>query len=130
MENKNLEEMTAKELCRLFSELEDLRQDCKDVFTMVVDGIEYNANNQRTETRYMINGEPVDAMRFFYLQDLAKIELVCRYGLSIQARPRHRRKPKRTELDGIITIPTSLLDETETYDEETILGKDDNNAYL
>ena len=111
MENKNLEEMTAKELCRLFSELDDLRQDCKDVFTMVVDGIEYNANNQRTETRYMINGEPVDAMRFFYLQDLAKIELACRYGLSIQARPRNRRKPKQMEPDGIITLPEGLADE-------------------
>jgi len=111
MENKNLEEMTAKELCRLFSELEDLRQDCKDVFTMVVDGKEYNANNQRTETQYLINGKPVDAKHFFYLQDLAKIELACRYGLSIQARPRNRRKPKQMEPDGIITLPESLVDE-------------------
>lgn len=111
MENKKLEEMTAKELCRLFSELEDVRQNCKDIFTVVVDGKEYDANNQRTETQYMINGEPVDAKRFFYLQDLAKIELACRYGLSIQARPRNRRKLKQTESDGIITLPESLVDE-------------------
>jgi len=125
MENKKLEEMTAAELCRLFSQLEDLRQNCKDIFTMVVDGKEYDANNQRTKTQYLINGEPVDAKRFFYLQDLAKIELVCRYGLSIQARPRNRRKPKQMEPDGIITLPESLVDETEAYDEENILGKDD-----
>jgi len=111
MENKNLEEMTAKELCSLFSQLEDLRQNCKYVFTMVVDGKEYDANNQRTETQYMINWEPVDAKRFFYLQDLAKIELACRYGLSIQARPRNRRKPKQMEPDGIITLPEGLADE-------------------
>ncbi len=113
MENKKLEEMTAKELCRLFSELEDVRQNCKDVFTMVVDGKEYDVNNQRAETQYMINGETVDAKRFFYLQDLAKIELACRYGLSIQARPRSRRKPKQMEPDGVITIPESLLGEEE-----------------
>ena len=110
MENKKLEEMTAAELCRLFSQLEDLRQNCKDIFTMVVDGKEYDANNQRTKTQYLINGEPVDAKSFFYLQDLAKIELACRYGLSIQARPRNRRKPKQMEPDGIITLPESLVE--------------------
>lgn len=94
MAGKRLGKMSANDLIRLFSELEKVKQGEEDTFAMAVDGKSYYANTHRTDAPYVIDGEPVNAETFFYLQELAKIELACRYGVSIQARPPHRRKPK------------------------------------
>lgn len=95
MPGKRLNKMSANELIRLFSILEKIKQGEEDTFAMVVDGRNYCCNTYRKESPYVIDGEPVTAEQFFYLQELAKIELACRYGVSIQARPPHRRKPKK-----------------------------------
>lgn len=94
MTGKRLGKMSANELIRLFSELERLKQGEEDTFAMVVDGKAYCANTHRKESPFVLGGEEVTAERFFYLQELARIELACRFGISIQARPPHRRKPK------------------------------------
>ena len=95
MEGKRIAKMSANDLIRLFSELEKIKQGEEDTFAMVVDGKAYYANTHREESPYVIEGEAVTAEQFFYLQELAKIELACRYGVSIQARPPHRRKSKK-----------------------------------
>ena len=95
MTGKRLGKMSANELIRLFSELEKVKQGEEDTFAMVVDGKAYCANTHRKKSPFVIEGEAVTAEQFFYLQELARIELACRFGISIQARPPHRRKPKK-----------------------------------
>lgn len=95
MAGKRLEKMSANELIRLFSELAKVKQGEEDTFAGVYDGKVYCCNTHRTDAPYVIGGEPVTAEQFFYLQELAQIELACRFGVSIQARPPHRRKPKK-----------------------------------
>lgn len=94
MAGKRLGKMSANQLIRLFSELERVKQGEEYTFAVVVDEKAYCCNTHRTDAPYVIDGEPVTAAEFFYLQELAAIELACRFGVSIQARPPHRRKPK------------------------------------
>jgi len=97
---KELAKMSANELIRLFSELEKVKQGEEDTFAMVVDGKVYCANTHRKKSPFVLDRNVVTAEQFFYLQELVKIELACRFGISIQARPPHRRKSKpKTTLD-------------------------------
>lgn len=95
MTGKRLAKMSANELIQLFSVLERVKQGEEDTFAIVVDGKAYCANTHRKESPFVLDGEEVTAERFFYLQELTQIELACRFGVSIQARPPHRRKPKK-----------------------------------
>lgn len=100
MAGKRLGKMSANELIRLFSILESVKQGEEDTFAGVYDGKAYCCNTHRMDVSYVIDGEPVTAEQFFCLQELAKIELAYRYGVSVQARPPHRRKSKpKTTLD-------------------------------
>lgn len=95
---KELAKMSANQLIKLFSELERLKQGEEDTFAVVIDGKAYCANTHRKESPYVIDGNVVTADKFFYLQELTQIELACRFGVSIQARPPHRRKRKLNAL--------------------------------
>lgn len=95
MEGKRIAKMSANDLIRLFSELEKVKQGEEDTFAGVYDGKAYCCNTHRIDFPYVIDGEPVASEQFFYLQELTQIELACRFGISIQARPPHRRKPKK-----------------------------------
>lgn len=95
MAGKRLKKMSANELIRLFSILERVKQREEDIFAGVYDGKAYCTNTHRVDSPYVIDGEAVTAEQFFYLQELVAIELACRFGVSIQARPPHRRKPKK-----------------------------------
>lgn len=100
MPGKRLKKMSANQLIKLFSELERVKQGEEDTFAMVVDGKTYCANTHRKESPFVLDGEEVTSEQFFHLQELAAIELACRFGVSIQARPPHRRKLKpKTTLD-------------------------------
>ena len=95
MEGKRIKKMSANDLIRLFSELERVKQGEEDTFAMVVDGKAYCANTHRKESPYVIDGNVVTAEQFYYLQERTQIQLACRFGVSIQARPPHRRKSKK-----------------------------------
>ena len=123
---KALAEMDAVELIKLFGKLEEIRFGIEDTFGVVIGGHNFYCNTHRQNCTYIIDGEEsVTKEEFLALRALVDLELKGTYSISVHIRPPHKRRPGQTEPDGIITIPASLLDETEAYDEETILGKDD-----
>ena len=122
---KELEKLDVSELIRMFRALEEIRFGIKDTYEVRIGEHEFSCNTHKTEGQYKISGKSVKKEQFLKLRTLVDLELKGTYSISVHIRPPHKRRLGQTEPDGIITIPASLLDETEAYDEDTILGKDD-----
>jgi hypothetical protein len=113
-----LDAMSAMELIQIFVELEKIEQGYEDCFGAVVGGHSFQCNTHRTESPYIIDGEPVEKERFFKLKQQAYLSLICQHGIQIIMRPPHKRKPNQTGPDGIIMIPDALLNENEEGNSE------------
>ncbi len=116
-----LDAMTATELIKLYSQLEEIKQGYEDTFGVVVGGHAFCCNTHRTESQYTLDGEAMEKEQFFKLQEQARLSLVCQHDIIITSPPPHKRRPKKqldttpetqsnTWQDGVINLPRCFWD--------------------